>query len=62
MSNVVLRKPIVTPVDERISNLITNEATPSDEKRKLLDEYFFELKEKQEKALKQEQAAKEAAT
>ncbi len=32
------------------------------EKRKILDEYFFELKDKQEKALKQEQAAKEAAT
>lgn len=32
------------------------------EKRKLLDEYFFELKDKQEKTLKLEQAAKEAAT
>jgi len=34
--------------------------TPA-EKRKKLDEYFFEIKEKQEKVLKAEQAAKEAA-
>ena len=34
--------------------------TPS-EKRKKLDEFFFEVKEKQEKVLKAEQAAKEAA-
>ena len=34
--------------------------TPA-EKRKKLDEYFLEVKEKQEKVLKQEQAAKEAA-
>ncbi len=33
----------------------------SPEKRKKLDEYFFEVKEKQEKILKREQAAKEAA-
>ncbi len=33
----------------------------SPEKRKKLDEYFFEVKEKQEKILKAEQAAKEAA-
>lgn len=33
----------------------------SPEKRKKLDEYFFEIKEKQDKLLKAEQAAKEAA-
>ncbi|MBI4453079.1 hypothetical protein HY636_00375 [Candidatus Woesearchaeota archaeon] len=38
MPNVVLRKPIVTPVDIRLSELITNEATPSDEKRELLED------------------------
>ena len=35
-------------------------STPT-EKRKKLDEFFFEVKEKQEKILKQEAAAKEAA-
>lgn len=33
----------------------------SPDKRRMLDEYFFGVKEKQEKILKQEQAAKEAA-
>jgi large subunit ribosomal protein L11 len=44
--------------DTEINGEITK--TPAD-KRKRLDEYFFEIKDKQEKVLKQEQAAKEAA-
>lgn len=46
----------------KYDNEIKEERTEtSSQKRKKLDEYFFELKEKQEKILKAEQAAKEAA-
>jgi large subunit ribosomal protein L11 len=44
--------------DKEIKEEIT-ETSP--DKRRMLDEYFFEVKGKQEKILKQEQAAKEAA-
>jgi large subunit ribosomal protein L11 len=50
-------------IDEgKYDDEIANEKTKTpDEKRKKLDEYFFEVKDKQEKILKAEQAAKEAA-
>lgn len=38
MPNVVLKKPIVTPVDIRLSDLITNEATEPDEKKEVLED------------------------
>ncbi|MEK6830312.1 MAG: 50S ribosomal protein L11 [Nanoarchaeota archaeon] len=48
--------------DGKYDNEINKEITQTPpEKRRKLDEYFFEIKEKQEKVLKQEQAAKEAA-
>ncbi len=48
--------------DGKYDNEINNEITQTPpEKRRKLDEYFFEVKDKQEKILKQEQAAKEAA-
>lgn len=48
MPNVVLKKPIVTPVDIRLSDLITHEATESDEKRKVLEDVLNVIYQGQE--------------
>ena len=56
-------KEVEKEIDEgKYDKEINGEKTEtSPDKRKKLDEYFFEVKEKQEKMLKREEAAKEAA-